>query len=98
MIGIPLRNGSANAHQRFAMLLGDNFLNFEVDFISYIDTPQWSINIYRDGTPLVLGAMLAPGADVIANFDAGIGSIVFVGDEPTIDNLGIANNLVWMQS
>lgn len=96
MIEIPLSNGSANAHQRFNARVGDNNLSFEVDFISYTDTPAWSMNILQDGTPIVSGAMLVPGADVTSGYRAGIGRFVFVGDEPTVDNLGVDNHLVWV--
>jgi len=96
MIEIPLSNGSANAHQRFGVTLGDNYLNFEIDYLSYIDTPGWSMNILRDGTYLVSGAMLVPGADVISTYRAGIGRLVFVGEEVTLNNLGIDNHLVWV--
>lgn len=96
MIEIPLSNGSANAHQRFSVTLGDNYLNFEIDYLSYLDTPGWSMNILRDGTYLVSGAMLVPGADVISTYRAGIGRLVFVGEEVTLNNLGIDNHLVWV--
>ena len=96
MIEIPLANGSANAHQRFGVQLGDNYLDFEIDFISYTDTPAWTVNILRDGTPLITGAMLVPGADVAANYRAGIGRLVFVGDEVTLNNLGVDNHLTWV--
>lgn len=94
---IPLSNGSSNAHQEFSLQLGDDYLDFEVNYISYTDTPAWSMNILRDGTPLVLGAMLVPGADIIASYRANIGRFVFVGDEVTLDNLGVNNNLVWVE-
>lgn len=94
---IPLANGSANAHQQFSVQLGDNYLDFSINYISYTDTPSWSMDISRDGTPLVLGAMLVPGADVSDNYRAGIGRFIFVGDEPTLDNLGVNNNLVWVE-
>ncbi len=93
---IPLSNGSSNAHQRFNIQLGDNYLDFEVDYISYTDKPAWSMNILRDGTPLVSGAMLVPGADVTNGYRANIGRFVFVGDEVTLDNLGVSNHLVWV--
>jgi hypothetical protein len=98
MVEIPLSAGVANAHQRFSIQLGTNLINFEIDFISYLDSPAWSMNLFRDGSPLVCGAMLEPGSDVIAPYRAGIGLLVFVGDPPTIDNLGIANHLVWVTS
>lgn len=93
---IPLSNGSANAHQEFTLQLGDNYLDFQINYISYTDTPAWTMSILRDGTPLVLGAMLVPGADVTSGYTANIGRFVFVGDEVTLDNLGKDNHLVWV--
>ncbi len=93
---IPLSNGSTNAHQKFSLNIGDNYLDFEVNYISYTDTPAWTMNIFRDGSPLVMGAMLVPGADIINGYHADIGRFVFVGDEVTLDNLGVSNHLVWV--
>jgi len=93
---IPLTNGSANAHQEFTLQLGDNYLDFQINYISYTGTPAWTMNILRDGTPLVLGAMLVPGADVTSGYTADIGRFVFVGDEVTLDNPGKDNHLVWV--
>lgn len=96
MTEIPLSSGSANAHQRFSVQVGDNYLDFEINYLSYIDKPAWTVNISRDGTHLVTGAMLVPGADITVNYRANIGRFVFVGDEVTLDNLGIDNHLVWV--
>ena len=74
---IPLAAGAANAHQEFAIQLGDSYLEFALNYISYTDVPAWSMDIYRDGSALVMGAMLEQGCDVIANYDAGIGRLVF---------------------
>jgi len=98
MIEIPLSNGSANAHQQFSLQLGDNYLDFEINYITYTDTEAWSMNIKQDGTPLVLGAMLVPGTDVVTGYRANVGRFVFVGDEVTLDNLGVANHLLWVES
>lgn len=94
---IPLAAGAANAHQEFTLQLGDNYLDFSLNYISYTDTPAWSMDIYRDGTPLVLGAMLEPGCDVIESYRAGIGRLVFTGKPVTLDNLGIDNALTWVE-
>lgn len=96
MTEIPLANGSANAHQQFGITLGENYLTFEVNYISYLDKPAWTMNVLRDGTYLVSGAMLVPGADVISTYRAGIGRLVFVGEEVTLNNLGVDNHLVWV--
>lgn len=96
MLTIPLRAGAANAHQRFTVQLGENAIDFALDFISYLDNPGWTMTLSRDGSPLVSGAMLEPGCDVISSYRAGIGQLVFIGAEVTLDNLGIDNSLVWI--
>jgi len=93
---IPLRAGAANAHDRFTVQLGDNSILFHVDFVSYLEYPAWTISLFRDGSPLVRGAMLEPGCDVISGYRAGIGQLVFVGQPVTLNNLGIDNQLVWV--
>lgn len=96
MIEIQLSNGSANAHQTFSVELGGKYLSFELNYLSYLELPGWTVNILRDGTPIVTGAMLVPGIDIVANYRADIGMLLFVGDEPTLDNLGIDNHLLWV--
>lgn len=96
MLVIPLRSGAANAHQQFSVQLGENLIDFEVNFLSYLDYPAWCMNLKRDGSTLVSGAMLEPGCDVIQGYRTGIGQLVFVGKRPTLDNLGTDNSLVWV--
>lgn len=96
MLVIPLRAGAENAHQRFSVQLGENLIDFEIDFISYLDAPAWSMNLLRDSTRLVSSAMLEPGSDVIQSYRTGIGQLVFTGGDVTLDNLGIDNYLVWI--
>lgn len=96
MIAIPLAAGVDNAHQRFSVQLGDSLIAFEIDFISYLDAPAWSMNLARGGVRLVSGAMLEPGSDIIQSYRAGIGQMVFTGKDVTLDNLGIDNFLVWI--
>lgn len=93
---IPLSGGAANAHQTFTIKLGDNVVDFEVNYLSYVDTPAWSVDISRDGSYLMCGMMLVPDAEVSKNYGAGIGRFFFVGDEPTLDNLGENNHLLWI--
>jgi len=94
MIEIPLLAGASNAHQRFTIQLGDNNLEFIVNYVTTIG-PAWSVDVYRNGTLLIAGAMLEPGAEISANYEAGIGRLIFVGAPVTLDNLGIDNQLVW---
>ena len=93
---IPLLNGSANAHQKFTCKVNGQMLTFVVQYLSYLEDPAWSMDIYQDGTALAMGAMLVPGCDVLQNYNAGIGRLIFTGDPVTLDNLGVDNHLVWV--
>lgn len=95
MITIPLLNGANNAHYEFTIQLGDNFLQFVVNYITE-SGPSWSVDISREGVTLINGAMLEPNAIITDNYNAGIGRLVFVGDDVTLDNLGVDNKLVWV--
>jgi hypothetical protein len=96
MLTIPLTKGSANAHPRFSFELGNKLIDFELNYVSYLDAPAWSMDLYHDGLQIVAGAMLEPGCDVIADYNAGIGHLIFIGEEATLDNLGVSNQLVWV--
>lgn len=95
MITIPLKNGASNAHQVFTIQLGDNFLQFTINYIT-IAGPAWSVDISREGVALISGAMFEPNAVITAGYEAGIGDLVFIGDDVTLDNLGVNNKLVWV--
>jgi hypothetical protein len=94
MMVIPLNGGAANAHQVFTIQLGENFLQFTLNYIT-IAGAAWSLDIDREGVRLISGAMLEPNAVITDNYNAGIGKLIFVGDDVTLDNLGINNSLVW---
>lgn len=93
---IPLVGGATNAHQQFEIQLGDNLITFEIDYRTV--TNRWSMNLLIEGERIVNGASLTPGSDVIAhwNLRESIGRLIFVGDEVTLDNLGLNNTLVWV--
>lgn len=96
MIEIPLVGGAVNAHQEFDMQLGDNFFSFTLNYVT-LAGPAWSLDIDRDGTRLISGAMLEPGAELTRDYHhLNIGRLLFVGDDVTLDNLGTANQLVWV--
>jgi len=92
---IELVGGSINAHQIFFVQLGENFLEFNLNYITRYSL--WSLDILQEGVILLSGAMLVPGAEITKGYNANIGRLLFVGDDTTVDNLGIANTnkLVW---
>lgn len=98
MIEIPLKNGSAHAHQRFVQRLGGNLLEFRVNYLAYQEKPLWVLDIYRDGAPVAIGMGLNAGAVLteVYNLPDDIGRLMFVGIEATLDNLGVGNHLVWL--
>ncbi len=91
---IPLRAGAQNAHSQLTVQLGDELLELHLNYIT-LAGPAWSMDIYREGVLLLPGVMLEPGVILTEVTDIGIGTMMFSGDEVTLDNLGIANNLVW---
>ena len=95
MITIPLKNGASNAHQIFTIQLGDNFLQFTLNYVT-VAGPAWSVDVSREGVTLISGAMLEPNAVITDGYEAGIGKLVFIGDDVTLDNLGVNNRLVWV--
>lgn len=102
MFEIPLIGGAVNSHQEFNVQLGDNFLEFRLNFITRSleepDFAPWVLDILREGELLVAGAALVPGSDIIEHFGAGIGKLFFIGDQPTLDNLGQSNSLIWEEA
>lgn len=98
MTEIPLKSGSANAHQRFTQRLGENLLELHVNYLAYQEVPLWTLCIYRDGAPVALGMALNAGAVLTEayNLPEDIGRLMFVGAEATLDNLGQDNHLVWL--
>lgn len=93
MMTIPLSGGSVNAHQTFFIQLGENFLEFKLNYITRYSI--WSLDVLKEGVILMSGAMLLPGSEITKSYNANIGRLLFVGLDTTIDNLGIDNKLVW---
>ena len=89
---IPLVGGAVNSHQLFSVQLGDNLVEFE---LNYIQTGQWVANLSIEGLPIASGVMLEPNADIIKVYQLDIGQLIFIGTDTTLDNLGIDNSLFW---
>ncbi len=88
MIEIPLTGGAANAHQRFDYVADGVVYDFRIDWVTRYKF--WVMSIYRGGAPIVTGVSLFPDQIVYR------GDIVlaFVGEDPTLENLGASNKLV----
>ncbi len=93
---IPLEGTASNAHQSFNITLGDIGALFVFDY-NYIAS-QWTFSISVNNELIVSGAVLAINADILRNWNIAstFGSLVCVGSEPTLDNIGVDCNLMWM--
>jgi hypothetical protein len=92
---IPLQGGAQNAHQKFDVQLGENLVNFTINYTTLSD--QWSVDLRIDNNLVAAGLMLEPNADILSGYQLDIGHLVFVGDLATLDNLGSANFLHWIE-
>jgi len=96
MIVIPLQGGAINAHQSFSIQLGDNFLEFKLNYMTRFD--KWILDISKEGEKIICGAAIVSNAEITKFFNADIGRIFVVGDEVTLDNLGKSNFMVWVDA
>ncbi len=93
---IPLSGGLKNAHQTFSAELGDRTITFDLDYLGYLDSPVWNISLSEQGETLVAGLLLVSGCDLLEPYNLGLGRLCVVGEEPTLDNLGTNNQLIWV--
>ena len=93
---IPLTGGAVNAHHEFEVQLGDTLALFGLDWRTL--TELWSLSITVAGVELVSGATLRTNVNVIEHWqlDDTLGQLIMVGEAVTLDNLGVANSLVWV--
>lgn len=94
-VTIPLTGGAVNAHPTFTMQLGDNLLDFTLNYVT-LAGPAWSLDVHREGVLLIAGAMLEPDCVISQSYGADIGRFVFTGLDVTLDNLGVDNTLTWV--
>lgn len=84
--------------QSFTASLGSYTLTLSLQWMSRMEV--FRVDIYTaQGAALTLGRYLLPGVDLLAGLypptDANYGSLVLEGAQPTPENLGIDNLLVW---
>lgn len=93
---IPLFGGKDNAHQEFNILLGKNNCVFELDY--NLNCKSWFLNIKIGKEYIVIGAVLRINSDILFKYNVKktFGTLVGVNKDPTLDNIGIDFNLVWI--
>lgn len=96
MIEIPLKGGYEYSKQSFITNLDNNQVMFDLEFLSYVENPHWVISVYRDSLPIVVSRALLANTEITTFSTMNVGRIVFVGEEATLDNLGVDNKLIWV--
>lgn len=78
--------------------LGRNTLVIELQWMARLEVFRVSI-LNSQGVTLTAGRYLLPGSDLLADLypppSIDYGSLILEGDQPTPDNLGVFNLLVW---
>lgn len=90
---IPLSSGYA--FQRFRVQLGNHYLVFRLRWLTL--HRYFCVDIYESGEPVTLGRALLPGINLLDGLNTRIGKIILRGEEPTPENLGIDNQLQWVE-
>lgn len=94
MIEIPLTGGAANAHQELSVQLGDHLVDLKINWVTRFEC--WTMDVSVGGVVKMAGVMLLPSADLSESYRADLGRWMFDGEQPTLDNLGQENRLVWI--
>lgn len=107
---IPLSGGESNANQTLTVQLGDYLVDLE---LHYQQSGQWLMHVLPNGSTgdletftindtdyLFSHLMLEPGCDLIKAYNVSdiFGQLFVYGDDPTLDNLGTNNKLVWFDT
>ncbi len=89
---IPLTRGLADFS--FNSTLNDATLRFNVRWLTRY---SYFVVDIRDatGNPITLGRGLHVGVNLLAGLNIDIGRLVLDGETPTMENLGVTNNLRW---
>lgn len=90
---IPLIGGAVNAHHTFSVQLGDRLIGFR---LNYLQTGQWVVDLSENNVVIAAGLNLESECDIIEGYNLALGQLVFIGDDTTLNNLGINNGLFWV--
>lgn len=90
-----VESGAVNAHQQFELQVNGAVYDLRLDYIE--QAGSWTLSVIQDGERLADGVMLYGGANLFSAFPklTNTARLYVVGDEPTLDNLGVTNSIVW---
>lgn len=92
MSTIPLTSGLA--YQTFTVTQGNAKLRFYLHWLTRYR--YYSVDVYDSADmPVACGRALHPGMDLVAGLNVDIGTLILEGEQPTLNNLGLTNRLIW---
>lgn len=93
---IELEGGADRAHQTFDITLKEKLLSFSINWNT--TNEYWSVDIFDGDTNIIYGMALMPNCEISKPYNADIGgSLFFIGEQPTLENLGQSNYLIWVE-
>ncbi len=95
---IPMSGGAVNSDATFSIQLGDNLVTFRQLYRTLAG--KWALSASVDGVTIFSEIILLVGGDMLAPFNIKetFGGLYLVGDDPSLDTLGVTNSLVWWSS
>ncbi len=101
---IPLQSGATNANVTFSVVLEGNTYTFHTAYRPI--TQYYMLAIERDNVMLACGLKMVAGGNLMAAYTSEFikkrnqgdlfGELYLVGQQPTVDNFGITNRLLWV--
>ena len=87
---------SGKAHFQFDVELSGVRLRVRLDWLT-----RWgyyNVTLYRLGAVVARSRALNPDTDLLRGLELGIGSLMLTGAEPTPENLGVKNSLIYSET
>lgn len=79
--------------QIFTVTLSDRSITIKIRWLHQYKF--FAVDILEGDEPITLGRGLHPGIDLLAGLNTGLGTLMLEGRQPTLENLGQRNRLIY---
>lgn len=87
---IPLEPGP---YQRMTVTLSERVITLRLRWLMQYEF--YAVDILEGGEPITLGRGLHPDVNLLAGLNTGLGTLMLEGKQPTLENLGRRNRLIY---
>lgn len=90
-----VEGGAVNAHQQFELQVNNAIYELRLDYLEQVES--WALSVTQEEERLADSVILRGGANLFSTFPklTSVARLYVVGDEPTLNNLGLTNSIVW---